>query len=89
MTTCPATPCQTESLHQQVEKMLAEKKMVMLDTIEMCIRDRAAAFARVLQIKKAVLEVFPDKGKVEEGAQGDVQPRAAHNYKCAARRADG
>ncbi|GAB1253309.1 heme utilization cystosolic carrier protein HutX [Desulfovibrio falkowii] len=33
MTTCPATPCQTESLHQQVEKMLAEKKMVMLDTI--------------------------------------------------------
>lgn len=33
MTTSPATPCQTENLQQQVEKMLAEKKMVMLDTI--------------------------------------------------------
>ena len=50
---------------------------------------QTAAFARVFQIKKTVLEVFPDKGKVEEGAQGDVQPRAAHDYKCAARRADG
>ncbi len=32
MTTCPAA-CQTENLSQQVAAMLAEKKMVMLDTI--------------------------------------------------------